>query len=94
MRDRIMLFRCSLKEANELYRYARARSATMSYMIREALKDKYPDIFGNANRHIRKPRKPKPLDGSTSVMVSLANNDVRVVDTQEFLGTTNEREDS
>lgn len=80
MRDGRITFRMSQREIDDLYRYARARKATMSYMIREALVEKYPDLFGASNRHIRKPRKPKPLDGRTSMMHSFADGTARVLD--------------
>jgi hypothetical protein len=80
MRGSKLIFRCSRQEADDLYQYARARKATMSYMIREALKEKYPDIFGNANRHIRKPRKPKPQQERAQIMHSLADGSIRILD--------------
>ena len=80
MRDRIMTFRVSIDEQNELYRYARARKATMSYMIREALCEKFPDIFKNLNRHIRKPRKKlAPVEDRTQILHSLATGTISVL---------------
>lgn len=79
MREMIMTFRISRAEMNELYRYARARGATMSYMIREALVAAYPEIFGEANRYIRKPRRPKPVQEKTILQQSLVDGSIRVI---------------
>ena len=83
MRDVILTFRVSKKEINELYRYARARKATMSYMIREALREKFPDIFTEINRHIRKPRK-KPLEteNPAQILHSLVDGNIKFIDTE------------
>lgn len=82
MREIIMTFRVSRNEMNELYRYARARSATMSYMIREALIQAYPEIFTDANRYIKKPRKPKPIQNKTTILTSYVDGNTKVVDTE------------
>lgn len=79
MRNRILYFRVSQREVDDLYRYARARKATMSYMIREALHSTYPDIFGDVNRHIRKPKKPVPQDPPTQILRSLVDGNVKIV---------------
>lgn len=78
MRDRILYFRVAQREVDELYRYARARKATMSYMIREALHAMYPDIFGDINRHIRKPKKPMPQEAPTQILRSLVDGSVKI----------------
>lgn len=83
MREIILSFRISRNEMNELYRYARARSATMSYMIREALVQTYPEIFLEANRYIKKPKKPKPVQDKTTMLTSFVDGQVKVVDTPE-----------
>lgn len=84
MRDIILTFRVTRREMNELYRFARARNATMSYMLREALVLTYPEIFEDANRYIRKPRiKPKPLQEKTVLQQSLVDGSITVVDTTE-----------
>lgn len=80
MRECILYFRVTRREVDEIYRYARARKATMSYMIREALREKYPDIFGDINRHIRKPKPPKSVETPTRMLHSLANGTVTIVD--------------
>ena len=80
MRECILYFRVTRRELDELYRFSRARKATMSYMIREALREKYPDIFSDINRHIRKPRKPRPVETPTQMLRSLANGTVTIVD--------------
>lgn len=80
MRDMRITFRMSRSEANELYRYARARKATMSYMIREALKEKFPEIFANMNRHIKKPRVPKPIQEKTQIMHSLVDGQIKILE--------------
>lgn len=81
-RNRILYFRVSQREVDEIYRYARARKATMSYMIRAALHAQYPDIFGDINRHIRKPKlKPTPIETPTTMQHSWANGNVTVIDT-------------
>lgn len=51
----------------------------MSYMLREALVETYPDIFADANRYIRKPRKPKPIQEKTTIQTSYATGEVTVV---------------
>lgn len=79
MRDRILYFRVSQREVDDLYRYARARKATMSYMIREALHAMYPDIFGDINRHIRKPKKPMPQEAPTQITRSLVDGSVKIL---------------
>lgn len=82
-RDCILYFRVSRREVDEIYRYARARKATMSWMIREALKEKFPDIFTDINRHIKKPKKtPIDTDGPTHILKSFANGNVKIIDTQ------------
>lgn len=83
MRDIILTFRVTRREMNELYQYARSRSATMSYMIRQAMMEAYPDIFLNMNRYIRKPRKPKPIQDKTTVEHSLVDGSIKIVDTEE-----------
>lgn len=82
MRDTPVTFRMSKKELNELYRYARARKATMSYMIREALQEKFPDIFTEINRHIRKPKKPMSVDPASNILYSYANGSITLLDTE------------
>lgn len=82
MRDCILYFRVSRRELDEIYRFSRARKATMSYMIREALCEKYPDIFADINRHIRKPRKPKPIESPTQILHSYANGAVKIMSTE------------
>lgn len=78
-RNRILYFRVSQREVNELYRYARARKATMSYMIRQALHAQYPEIFGDINRHIRKPKKvPLPIQEPTQIRHSLVDGSVSI----------------
>jgi hypothetical protein len=51
-------------------------------MIREALREKYPDIFGDINRHIKKPRAPKPIDRPTRILHSLVDGSTKVFDTE------------
>lgn len=83
MREIILTFRVSRRELDELYRYARARSATMSYVVREALVQTYPEIFADANRYIRKPRKPKPVQEKTTVEHSLVDGSIKILDAPE-----------
>lgn len=83
MRNIILSFRVSRKELDELYRFARSRSATMSYMLREALVKTYPEIFAEANRYIRKPRKPKPIQDRTTVATSYVDGSIKVLDTSD-----------
>jgi len=81
-RDCIMYFRVSQRELDEIYRYSRARKATMSWMIREALKEKFPEIFTNINRHIRAPKKNLvSFDSPTQISKSLANGNINIIDT-------------
>jgi hypothetical protein len=80
MRECILYFRVTRRELDEIYRFSRARKATMSYMIREALREKYPDIFADINRHIRKPRPAKSAETPTQMLHSLANGSVTIVD--------------
>lgn len=80
-RDCIMYFRVSRRELDELFQFARARKATMSWMIRDALKDKFPDIFMDINRHIKKPRAvPLPTEKPTRILKSFANGSVKILD--------------
>lgn len=51
----------------------------MSYMLREALVKTYPEIFEDANRYIRKPRKAKPIQEKTTIQTSYATGEVSVV---------------
>ena len=78
-RDVVITFRTSRKEMNELYHHARCRKATMSYMVREALAKMYPDIFKNANRHIKKPRDPKPIQPVTHIMHSYVDGSTKIM---------------
>lgn len=80
MRECVMYFRVTRRELDELYRFARARKATMSYMIREALREKYPDIFADINRHIQKPRAPKPTEKPSYILHSMVDGSVKVFD--------------
>lgn len=82
MREIILTFRVTKREMNELYQYARARSATMSYMIRQAMIETYPDIFLDANRYIRKPKAPKPIQDKTVLEKSLVDGSIKIVDTK------------
>lgn len=82
MRDCIMYFRVTRRELDEIYQYSRSRKATMSYMIREALKQVYPDIFSDINRHIRKPRPPKTTQRPSHILHSLVDGSVKVFDTE------------
>lgn len=79
-RDVVITFRTSRKEMNELYHQARCRKATMSYMVREALAKMYPDIFKYANRHIRKPRTPKPIQPQTHILHSYVDGSIKILD--------------
>lgn len=82
MRSLVMHFRISKKELDDLYQYARSHRATMSYMVREALKLTYPDIFSDANRHIRKPKLMFTPPSRTTIQTSL--NDGRInIDTMD-----------
>lgn len=82
-RECILYFRVSRRELDEIYRYSRARKATMSYMIREALCEKYPDIFADINRHIRKPKPPKHQpELPTQILHSLANGAVIITNSK------------
>lgn len=78
----ILYFRVSRRELDEIYRYSRSRKATMSYMIREALQQAYPEIFEEQlNRHIKKPRqKPVAVESPTTILKSLADGRVTIVD--------------
>ena len=77
----VMYFRVSRRELDDMFRYARSRKATMSYFIREALIEKYPEIFADMNRHIKKPRKkPLEVEKPARILKSLADGNVKVVD--------------
>lgn len=65
MREVKLTFRVSQEEIDEFYRYARSHKSSMSYMIRHALVEVYPEIFKNANRYIRPPRPPAPVQDRT-----------------------------
>lgn len=80
LREHILFCRVTRKELDTLYRFSRARKATMSYMVREALKEKYPDIFGDINRYIRKPKKPVEIEAPTQMLHSFVDGSVKVVD--------------
>ena len=80
MRDTILYLRVTRQEYDRLYRYARARKATMSYMVRAALEEKFPDIFAEANRHIRKPRKPVEVETPTQILTSWVDGSVKIND--------------
>lgn len=80
MRDAILFLRVTRQEYDRLYRYARARKATMSYMTRSALEEKFPDIFAGTNRHIRKPRKPVKVEPPTQILTSWVDGSVKVID--------------
>lgn len=83
LRECVMYFRVSRRELDEMFRYARARKATMSYFIREALREKYPEIFSDMNRHIKKPRKnPLPIEEPTQTLHSYANGAVKILNTK------------
>lgn len=90
MRKMIITFRISRREMDELYRFARARSTTMSFMIREALVAAYPEIFATANRYIKRPKRPKPLQEKTVLQKSLADGTIRVIDTSAEKNPLNE----
>ena len=80
-RDCIMYFRVSRRELDEIYRYSRSRKATMSYMIREALQQTYPEIFKDElNRHITKPMKTVEIEVPTKILKSLADGSVTILD--------------
>lgn len=51
----------------------------MSYMVRQALVETYPDIFADANRYIRKPRKPKRIQDKTLIQKSLVDDTITIV---------------
>jgi len=79
MRNIVLTFRVSQRELNELYQFARSQRATMSYMVRQALVETYPDIFADANRYIRKPRKPKRIQDKTLIQKSLVDDTITIV---------------
>lgn len=83
MRECILYFRVTRRELDEIYRFSRARKATMSYMIREALREKYPEIFADINRHIRKPKKPVEVEKPAQILKSLVDGSVKIVDSEE-----------
>lgn len=76
MRFQRVSVRISRREMDDLYQYARSHRATMSYMIRQALAEVYPDIFRDANRHIRKPKKAYTIPKRTQITQSY--NDGRI----------------
>jgi hypothetical protein len=78
MRDQIMLFRVTRNEQNEFYQWARSHRMSMSYFIRAALEKSYPTIFKNPNRHIRKPRKQRPMPIPALISTSLVNQKISV----------------
>jgi len=79
MRNIILTFRVSQRELNDLYQFSRAQRATMSYIVRQALVETYPDIFSDANRYIRKPRKPKPIQDKTLIQKSLVDGTITIL---------------
>ena len=83
MRDTILFLRVTRLEYDRLYRYARARKATMSYMVRSALEEKFPDIFADTNRHIRKPRKPVEVELPTQILTSWVDGSVKIIDPKQ-----------
>lgn len=88
MRPIRMSFRMTKEEADDFYQFARSYKTTMSYLIRAALEELYPSIFGGSNRNIRKPRKKqRKIPKKTHIMQSLANGTTTIlsVDTKEDL---------
>ncbi len=83
MRDTILFLRVTRQEYDRLYRYARARKATMSYMVRAALEEKFPDIFVEANRYIRKPRKPVEIETPTQILTSFVDGSVKIINPKQ-----------
>ena len=78
MRNQIMMFRVTRDEMNEFYQWARSQKMSMSYFIRKSLEDSYPGIFINANRHIRKPRRPRAMPQRSLISTSLVNQQISV----------------
>lgn len=67
----------TLTEKNDFFRYARSMKCTMMFLVREALQETYPEVFEvPLNRHIRNPRKAKPIETKTHIMTSLATGEV------------------
>ena len=62
MRNENITFRLSRYERDDFYLYARLHKVTMSFLLRKALEQCYPEVFCNANRYIREPKK-KPKKG-------------------------------
>lgn len=80
MRTRIVNLRVSQLELDELYMEARSTGCTMSYLIRAALEQNYPHIFVNMNRHIRPPRKKKPIPQKATIVKSFDGQVITVLD--------------
>ena len=55
----------------------------MSYMVRSALEEKFPDIFADTNRHIRKPRKPVEMELPTQILTSWVDGSVKIIDPKQ-----------
>lgn len=89
MRPIRMSFRMTKEEADDFYQFARSYKTTMSYLIRSALEELYPSIFGNSNRNIRKPRKKqRKIPKKTHIMQSLANGTTTILSVEPNEGLT------
>lgn len=81
MRNFWIQIRITRLEHTEFYRYSRARKATMSYMVREALKICYPEIFANTNRYIASPKKKvEQYDGPAQMLHSYVDGSTKILD--------------
>ena len=84
MRNVVVSFKVSRNEIDAFYEWCRARDMSMSYFIRSALEQVYPEIWqnagvGQANRFIRKPKKfPRPLQEKTAIYQSYVDGKLSI----------------
>jgi len=81
-RNKIVLFKATYYEKNELFELARIQRVSASYLIRQALEKEFPEIFVNTNHNIKPPAKPnkqrKPRD-KTVIATSLVDNKQTII---------------
>ena len=90
-RNKLMFFRVTSYEKNEIYQLARIQRVTASYLMRAAMEKEYPNIFVNTNHNIKPPAKPekqrKPQD-KTIISTSMSDG------TQKIYGIPSNIQDS
>lgn len=82
MREIVVQARLTLEEKNAFHRQAQSMKTSMSYLVRAALEQAYPDIFTDPNRNIRKPRKrpykPREIPEKMTVRTSFVDNSKKI----------------